>query len=826
MRALHRSVLVALTGFSIICGRSSASLRGQITGGMLNPDIDLPGEPFSYFWHPTDVIGTLYAPAATEVTPEGYLYTGFGELMFFVGNPLEPVNVRIKTLDKGHLPIIQYHLERGGIKYSFTMFASDLGKGLQGMPVNFVEVSLLDESKEPRAAFLSSAYRFAPPINWLDGVPDDRFHQRFDLIPKEYVDGQTKFSSDWKYSFGRNALVRNGRILYLFPTSPDPFQKTLALENTGLRMFHYFTGEIDGNPDLTYVLDAHTPMGVVAYRIPLQPGETRMLIFKMPIVPLPEDAPEAKLVDEADYSNQLQETASFWEQLVAQSPPLRFPEPKVQETLLSDTVFNLLALDKVGDDYIPNVNKFQYHSFFGGGDTDHMLVALDYMGLTQISERAELYSLKMQSPYGDFMSRGDQPGKVSYWENFGNTLWIWGRHYLLTNDVSFVRKVYPSVVRAVEWEMRVTSEDLLGLMPPSSISDDAWLMNAHQTGQDIWTLVGLRNAIAMAEGLGENQDAERFKAEYQRFWKAFEKQLSKQTARTGGYIPPGLDRALGGSDWDNLLTLYPEPLFEPFDSRVTATIHESRRGYAEGVFTYVQPRAVAKEHGGYVFETRPQHQYWQSLDNAENGLVRGDPEDQELAVKDLYAFLLHTTSTNEPQEWGTFPWGDRKAVCMGHNILPDGASSGVLIESMRNMLVREYKNDLYLFSAVSPIWLEPGKTIEVQNAPTAFGPVSAVLRAGPTGWEVKLSNHFWHAPEHVVIVVPWFYEVQQAEANGHRIQVTKGQLVLSSNAAEVSVKGTIKAGTPSMSFEETVQNYKREYQRRYEEFQKYGVVNQ
>lgn len=52
--------------------------RAQITGGMLSPSIDTPGQPFSYFWHPTDVIGALYAPVASEVTPEGYIYTGFG----------------------------------------------------------------------------------------------------------------------------------------------------------------------------------------------------------------------------------------------------------------------------------------------------------------------------------------------------------------------------------------------------------------------------------------------------------------------------------------------------------------------------------------------------------------------------------------------------------------------------------------------------------------------------------------------------------------------------------------------------------------------------
>jgi len=136
-----------------------------VLGGMLDPAIDEPGKPFSYFWHPTDVIGALYDPVASEVTPEGYLYTGFGELMFFVGIPPEPVNVRIKTLHKGYLPIVQYEFCRHGVKYAISMFAADLGGKLQGLPVNFVEVRLENEAAEQRAALFSSAFRFSPVMN-------------------------------------------------------------------------------------------------------------------------------------------------------------------------------------------------------------------------------------------------------------------------------------------------------------------------------------------------------------------------------------------------------------------------------------------------------------------------------------------------------------------------------------------------------------------------------------------------------------------------------------------------------------------------------------
>ena len=171
----------------LVTGGSAAGQVGR--GGMLDPAIDTPGKPFSYFWHPTDVIGALYAPVASEVTPEGYIYTGFGELMFFAGNPVEPVNVRIKTLREGYMPVVEYDLVQHGVRYRFTMFAADLGGPLEGMPVNFAKVELTNEADQQRAAFLSSAYRFMAPSSRMSNVGDYRFRQRMDLVPEALVKG-------------------------------------------------------------------------------------------------------------------------------------------------------------------------------------------------------------------------------------------------------------------------------------------------------------------------------------------------------------------------------------------------------------------------------------------------------------------------------------------------------------------------------------------------------------------------------------------------------------------------------------------------------------
>ena len=117
-----RTVLISLVAILPSFHSPPNHLRAQ----MLTPAIDRDDEPFCYFSQPTDVIGVMDGKEGTLVSPEGYLYTGFGELIFFTGNPPEPVRQRVKTLYKGYLPIIEYQFDRDGVRYRFSMFAATL----------------------------------------------------------------------------------------------------------------------------------------------------------------------------------------------------------------------------------------------------------------------------------------------------------------------------------------------------------------------------------------------------------------------------------------------------------------------------------------------------------------------------------------------------------------------------------------------------------------------------------------------------------------------------------------------------------------------------
>ncbi len=822
-----------LMGPVLGCLSLSVSLA-QITGGMVDPCIDAPDEPFSYFRQPTDVVGTLLAPVSSEITPEGYVYTGFGELMFFLGNPPDPIDKRIKTLQDGYLPIVKYQIQKEGITYEFTTFAAYLGGEGSGLPVNFVRVRLSNGAQEQRAGFVTSAYRFEAPITTLGGMPDYRFHQRFQNIAKELVEGQSKFNAEWKYDFTSNSVTRDGRVLYWFPTSPQPYRMSLALGDNGLRLVRFFTGEIRGSEEPKHTLNPETPMGVVTYRVQLKPGETQELVFKMPIVPTPKDSALSRAIEAAGGEQQFQATVNFWNEQVVRKMPLCIPEDKVQQFLVANTIYDLLSIDKVGENYIPNVNKFQYHTFYAGGDTCFMMNALDFAGQHDLAGKALLYSLATQREDGAFVMPRD-PTLVRYWESFGWTLWGWGSHYALTRDKEFLSKVYPGVKRAVEWQKTITAKDPLGLLPvpAADIADDAFLKSSRQTGQELWVLIGLKNAVRMAEAMGKKDDAADFASYYDRFRAAFDKHLAEQTAKSGGYIPPAMEATLEGNDWDNLHLLWPEPLFDPFDPRVTATIRHSRDQYVENTLDFVVPRAIAKDtwpvkpegrkQGGYTFEDLRTLHYWQTQNNTHNNLFRGGAEDQQLVVADLYSQLLHTTSTHAPQEFGTYPWSTRDFEGAAiHDILPDGPASAKTIAVIRNMIAAEYQKDLVLLSAVSPSWLQAGKTIEASALPTQFGPLTLTVKADSTGWTMDLANQFWEQPQRMVVSIPWFYEADQILVDGKAVQASQGKVVVTPNVKKIRVNGKIKPGTPEMSFARAVADYKQEYQKRYQRFLQTG----
>jgi hypothetical protein len=250
-----------------------------LSAQMVNPAIDAGNEPFSYYSQPTDEIGVMDAPSGTLISPEGFLYTGFGELMFFTGNPAVPVSQRVKTLLRGYLPIVQYAVQRDGVRYEFECFAATLDGTPSGTQVDFIRVRIRNTMQESRMAWISSGIRYAGTVNSINGEASNRFSRpRTSSKPGYYVQPGATFNSKWAYSSSHDTIARDGQILYYFPEKlPHTLQYMLNED------------PVPSNVLETKVLnsDPTSPVGIVRYQLALKPGEEVSLDWKMPVIPLP-----------------------------------------------------------------------------------------------------------------------------------------------------------------------------------------------------------------------------------------------------------------------------------------------------------------------------------------------------------------------------------------------------------------------------------------------------------------------------------------------------------------------------------------------------------
>lgn len=772
----------AMAGFAMaLLVLLSASLSAQ----MVNPSMDAGSGPFSYYSHPTDEIGVMDAPSATLVSPEGFFYTGYGELMFFTGNPEVPIAQRVKTLLDGYLPVIQYGFTRDGIAYRFTAFAATLDGTPSGTLVDFIRVDVGNETSGPRVAWLSSGMRYEGTVNQPNGLPDNRYRRpATGSKPGDYTQPGAVFHADWSYSSGNDSIQRDGQILYEFPeVSAHTVRYTLhsGASASGLLA-----------PQVLKVLPT-TPVGIVQYKIALQPGQHAVFDWKLPVIPVAADSEQEKDMAAAAFDTYLPRTVAFWNNILQQGLSITVPEEKVNDAFKASLVYDLIARNKVGDDYVQTVNDLHYHAFWLR-DSSFIARMYDVTGYPRIARQVIDFFAQWQQPDGNFVSQGGQ------YDGIGQTLWAYGQHYALTHDRDFADQVFPSVVRAVRWIEQARQADPLHLMPATTPGDNEDI-TGHVTGHDFWALDGLRGAILLAHATGHAQEEQEFQKEYDDFRSTLLAVLARVTQSTGGTIPPGLD-GQHGQDWGNMLALYPGLVLPEQSPMVTATLNATRAKYQEGIMTYADGRML--------------HDYL-AFSNTETELILGR---QQWAVEDLYNELLHTSSTHAGFETDITPWGDRD---FGGNLSPHGWFAARLRIALRDMLVREQGSELHLLSAVSPDWIRSGASIGVERAVTNFGTVSFSLRnVSATRAELTLHSSFVDPPARIILHLPWFMQTSSVMADGDALAIHDDSVTLPAHAQRIEIQWTRLDAGNDLSYDATVARYKQEYARRYREFETSG----
>lgn len=767
----------ALTMAALLPLAGAAGAQAQTPAPMVNPKIDEQPGPFSYYSHSVDEIGAMDAPEATEVTPSGELYTGWGELVFLTGPEMTPMQPRIRTLEKGYLPIVHFSHRQYGIDYEFTVFTAKLDDGTL---VNFARVVEKNTNSLPTRAVLTAATKYQNDTENGTGVGVNEFPRPVDDgKPGDYRQPGVKFNPDWVYGFGDHAFLRSGKAFYLFPDTPE--QKMLTEKQ-------FYNIQIDNTPRKLDIFPTSL-VGLVSYNSILAPGAERTLTFLMPLVPVAE-GPETAEILKASYSEELNKTIAGWEKILNAGMEIETPEAKVNNTFRASLVYDLLARDHIGDNYIQTVNKLQYHAFWLR-DASDIVNMYDLTGYSQYASQDLAFFARFQQPDGLFLS---QPGQ---YDAQGEVLWVYGQHYLMTHDMAFAKQVFPAVERAVDWLEKARATDPLHLIPASYVHDNEYA-DGHITGYNLLALGGLKNAAILADAMGRPAKAAEYRADYKSYRAAFVKALDRCTKLDGGYIPPSLDGDCGGQDWGNLLGTYPEHIFPPNDPLITATLKHVQNKYREGLTTYGTLRYV--------------HDYL-IMKNTLTEIERGE---QQQPVKDLYAMLVHTSSTQEGFEFAIRVWGDRD---FADNLPPHGWFAAEYRITLRDMMVRSDEGQVHLLSVMSPAWMGAGKTIRVERAPTQYGEVGFTLtQPNDHSARIALDMQWRQKPQAIWLHLPWFARVSGVWVDGRATADEGGKVRIPADAREVRIAWTRKADAPAWSYEAAVQRYKQEYRQHWETY--------
>jgi hypothetical protein len=722
-------------------------------------------DAFSFPVNPTDVIGVTDSVTGTMITAEGFLYSDFGELMFFASRGEAPIAPRVKTLRSGYQPVVDYQVERDGIRYAFTAFAGRLNGNPNGPVLDFVRVRMTNVSGGPATAVVASGFRYRG-----DGNRYDR--PRKPEHPGDHLHLGTAFDKAWTYGSTGAGLTRSGKLVYLFPRQhPHDFRYRFA-----------DTRHIAGAaPARTLPVGPQTPVGIARYRLALQPGESKDLDWIMPVIPVAAGSPQARAIAAARFDSHLAPTMRGWDDIIARGMQIDLPEAKVVDTFKANLIYDLIARYSLDGVAVQTVNDFQYHAFFlrDAAFFSNMYLQTGYPDIA----RATLdFFPRMQRADGLFLSQEGQ------YDGIGQTLWIYGRYYAMTGDRSFADRVFPSVVRAMDWLRRARASEPLGILPASDPHDNEDI-SGHITGYNFWALAGMANAAALARATGHDAEAAKWSAERDAYKASFVALLRERTAKSGGYIPPGLD-GKGGQDWDNMAALFPTSALDPDEPMVRATLAATRANYQEGLPLW---RGTLHGYNGFT--------------NAETALILGE---QRMAVADLYAALVHTTSTHGGFEVDIKPWGNRE---LSWNVTPHGWFGARYRSMLRDMLVREEGDDLHLLSAISPAWLVPGKPLSVTRAPTQFGSLGYTLATDADGGDLTIAADFRAPPHAVVVHIPWFVRSVSAVVDGRPAAIAGDRLVLPASARHVRFHWQ-RMPEPALSYDAAVTDLMNQYRLR------------
>lgn len=531
---------------------------------------------------------------------------------------------------------------------------------------------------------------------------------------------------------------------------------------------------------LSFVINAASNAPApLKWQFDLAANEEKNVFMRVPYDILKSSAEE---ISAEEFHDKLAATESYWNKLIAERSRFEIPEPRVQNAYRAWLAYNFLNVARRnGVDEVCDGSGF-YGKVYGYSAALYCN-ALDLMGYHSLAGH-----------YCDaLLSFAHTNGLLAV--NFGDTdtgtaLWVIAEHFRLTRDTDWLRQRAPQMRKMCEWiiEQRhaalanadkepAVTRGLIRYRPYADLLHPAadYFSNGY-----LWKGLDATAKVFAEAGIDGGGDAPGAKSDRGALAARNTPSVSwrRGVAATScdEASPPltsGLQRE-ADAYFKDIQASMNSAVFTDHGQKILPMIPDSHElwkesdGSADGYYGIIAPclleiglPAVDDQKSKLITDTLEQRgglvagvaQFHRMADHAYtygywlNCLQR---DDMKRAILGLYGSLAYGMSRD------TYAAVECTSIQTGENywMLPHTYSNTQQLRLLRNMLVREDGDSLWLGQAIPRDWLAPGKRVAVNDAPTTFGPVSYAIEPNSDGsMNVKLSPSTRQSPKEILLRV-------------------------------------------------------------------------
>ncbi|MBK9390094.1 MAG: hypothetical protein IPN68_07850 [Bacteroidetes bacterium] len=444
----------------------------------------------------------------------------------------------------------------------------------------------------------------------------------------------------------------------------------------------------------------------------LKPGEKAIFEFFIPHEPIPADR-AAKLAEQS-FDSKITDCKKFWNKKLAGAAQIHLPEKRIEEMLQA----GLLHLDLITYGIDPDETLAPSVGVYSpiGTESSPIIQFYSSMGLHDVARRSLNYFLDKQHDDGMIQNFG------GYMVETGAALWSMGEYYRYSRDTAWVISNRLKLIKASEfligWRNSNKLESLRGKgygMIDGKVADpeDPY----HQYMLNGYAYLGLSRCGEMLKDIDPVM-SEKFRKEAE-LWKNDIRESFFRSMGVSPVVP------LGDGTWSPtvppwteataLRLLYLNP--ETFLSHGTFTVSDAMLGPLYLVFCEVIDPQETASHILLNYHTDLFYQrnaaFSQPYYSRHNWL-----QIKTGMVKPFLKTYYNTFSALADRETYTF-WEHLYKV----SVHKTHEEAWFLMET-RWMLYLEDGDNLKLLPGAPRSWFENGKTIDIKNVSSYFGPVS------------------------------------------------------------------------------------------------------